>query len=190
MIKTTDLQKIKETLYNNKLCVMPTDTILGIFANANSQDAVRQIFVAKKRETSKPLAIFLPNIQEISKFGIETDMSKKFVQENLPGAYTILLQATDFAKNNLPSELIAFDDIIGGKIGIRIPMQKDILEITKDIIICGTSVNVSGNDFAKDDVPNEIEPFIDTFFTKDIKNMQQKPSTIIDFSNNKYEIVR
>lgn len=186
MIKTTNLEKIKQTLQNGNLCVIPTDTILGIFANANNYNAVKQVFVAKKRDFKKPIAIFLPNIEAISKFGIETEQSKEFVNKNLPGAYTILLKATNYAKNTLSEGLISHDE----KIGIRIPMQKDILQITKEIIICGTSVNISGLEFAKTDVPTELIPFVETFFIKDMNQMKQEPSKIIDFSENTYTITR
>lgn len=186
MIQTTDLGKIKQTLQNGNLCVIPTDTILGIFASASNNIAVRKVYTAKQRETNKPLAIFLPNITEIHKFAIETEASKEFTHQNLPGAYTILLQASTFARQTLAPELISQS----GTIGIRIPKQNDILQITQEIIICGTSVNVSGQEFARMEIPPEILPFVSAFYTSGIDNMKQVPSQILDFSQNSIVKIR
>ena len=177
---TESLAKIKESLQNGNLCILPTDTILGLFS-ATSHFAVEKIFSTKKRSLSKPLAIFLPNVSEIGKYGIESEESRTFAKNNLPGAYTILLKATSFAKQNLSPLLISRD----GKIGIRIPNNADILQVTKEIIICGTSVNVSGEDFAKEEnIPQEIANCVE-FLLQNKDNpsqMANTPSTIIDFS--------
>lgn len=186
MIQTPSLEKIKKSLQKSEICIIPTDTILGIFANAQNHQAVEEIFLAKKRSKNKPLAIFLPKISQISKYGIETEESQHFAQKNLPGKYTILLKATNFAKTTLSPLLISQE----GTIGIRIPNQQDILTLTKEIIICGTSVNISGTDFAKNKIPTAIQPFVSFFFTNKDNNMTQTPSQIFDFSQNQIKKIR
>lgn len=119
--------KIKESLQNGNLCILKTDTILGIFANATDTEAVRKIFTVKQRPLHKPFAIFLPDIDKISLYGIETHESSEFCRNNLPGAYTILLKATDYAKRIFSPMIISQD----GLIGIRVPNAHDISEITK-----------------------------------------------------------
>lgn len=178
---TGQLGKIKESLQNENLCILPTDTILGLFSTT-TDFAVRKIFSTKKRSLEKPLAIFVPNIESIAKYGIENEASIEFARNNLPGAYTILLEATDFAKKSLSPLLISSD----GKIGIRIPNNADILEITKSVIICGTSVNLSGETFATDEnIPQEIAHCVEYYLqSKNVQTqMANTPSTIIDFSN-------
>lgn len=185
MEQTTSLKEIKESLQNGNLCILPTDTILGIFSSATNHNAVRKIFTTKKRDLSKPLAIFLPHIEDIAKYAVETESSRTFSQKNLPGGYTILLHATEFAKKTLSPLLISND----GKIGIRIPMQEDILQLTKEVIICGTSVNVSGQEFAKETIPHEIAQHVDVHYASNGK-MSQTPSTIIDFTQPKPITIR
>jgi L-threonylcarbamoyladenylate synthase len=180
------LEEIKKSLKKGHLSVLPTDTILGIFTDATNHDAVVKIFKTKKRDFSKPLAIFLPTIEKIQKYGIETESSKKFVKENLPGAFTILLQATDFAKSMLSPLLISSD----GKIGIRIPKQNNIITLTKEVIICGTSVNISGQEFAKEEIPAEIAENVEFLLMDSSQNLSQKPSTIVDFTQNTLTVVR
>jgi L-threonylcarbamoyladenylate synthase len=177
MKRTTSLQKIKQSLQNGNLCILPTDTILGIFTEATNNNAVQKIFTAKQRDFSKPLAIFI-SLDNISKYAIETEASRTFTKKNLPGAYTILLYATEFAKANISPLLISHDD----KIGIRIPMQRDILQITQNMVMCGTSVNVSGQAFAKDVIPPEIAQYVDLHYAS-TEAMSQIPSTIIDFTH-------
>lgn len=185
MTNTDTLPKIKESLQNGNLCILPTDTILGIFANATHHEAVLKIFTVKQRCLTKPLAIFLPHIGEISKYGIETQESSAFAKVNLPGSYTILLHATEYAKLNLSPLLISNE----GKIGIRIPNQHALLELSKEITPCGTSVNVSGQEFAKDEIPQEIAQHTELFYTAS-GVMSQAPSTIIDFTTTKPTVLR
>ena len=176
---TGSLWKIKESLQNGNLCILPTDTILGLFSSTN-HFAVEKVFSIKKRSFDKPLAMFLPNISEIGKYGIESDESRTFAENNLPGAYTILLKASDFAKQNLSPLLISSN----GKIGIRIPNNADILQLTKEIIVCGTSVNVSGETFASEEnIPQEISNCVEFLLkSKTTSIMANTPSTIVDFS--------
>ncbi len=185
---TASLGKIKESLQNNNLCILPTDTILGLFSSTH-HSAVEKIFTAKQRPHSKPLAIFIPTIEEIGKYGIESEKSKTFAQSNLPGAYTLLLQATDFAKQNLSPLLISND----GKIGIRIPKNDDIISITQQVIICGTSVNVSGEEFSNyTNIPQEIANCVAFLLQEDKTQakMVNTPSQIIDFSNGTPVVIR
>ncbi|MFT4967072.1 MAG: L-threonylcarbamoyladenylate synthase [Candidatus Deianiraeaceae bacterium] len=186
MKKTLELVKIKQSLKNGNLCILPTDTILGIFADATNHIATHKIFSTKKRSDTKPLAIFLPSIKEINKYGIETDNSKEFVQTKLPGAFTVILRATDFAKHTLSPLLISSK----GEVGIRIPMHNDILNIVKDIIVCGTSVNISGESFATNTIPKEIAQNIEYLFDGNSQIPSQSPSTIVDFTTLKPTIVR
>ena len=185
---TASLWKIKESLQNGNLCILPTDTILGLFSSTSNLP-VEKVFSVKKRSFDKPLAIFLPDIYEIEKYGIEGEESRTFAKNNLPGAYTILLKATDFAKQNLSPLLISSD----GKIGIRIPNNADILQLTREVIVCGTSVNVSGENFASEEnIPQEIANCV-VFLFKNEKTphkMANTPSTIIDFSGESAVTIR
>lgn len=177
--------KIKQSLQNGAICILQTDTIPGIFADATNTDAIHQIFIAKKRDLSKPLAIFLPCLEKITQYGIETEASRKFCKQNLPGIYTILLKATNYAKEHLSALTISKE----GLIGIRIPNTKDILSITQDVVICGTSVNISGEEFARDAIPQEIARYIKyRLATK--YNGNGIPSQIIDFSTENARIIR
>jgi len=59
------------------------------------------------------------------------------------------------------------------------------LQLTKEIIVCGTSVNVSGENFAKEEsIPQEIANCVEFFLqNKEVSStMLNTPSTIIDFS--------
>jgi len=56
-----------DIIKSNNLLILPTDTIYGIAADANSDIAIRKIYDLKKRSNKKPIAIFLKNIQELNK---------------------------------------------------------------------------------------------------------------------------
>lgn len=180
-------EKIKQSLRSGNLCILETDTIPGIFADATDTESVRQIFTVKKRPFSKPLAIFLPSMDKIPGYGIETEASSEFCKKNLPGSYTILLKATEYAKNTLSHLTISQE----GLIGIRIPDTQDILEIAKDIIICGTSVNISGKESVSNTtIPEEIAKHVQYYFTSQTCKGSGVPSTVIDFSAGSAKVIR
>ena len=62
-------ERIK-TLQNGDIVVMPTDTLYGIVARAEDQNAVERIYKARKRNPKKPCIILVGNIFELEKFSI------------------------------------------------------------------------------------------------------------------------
>ena len=54
-------------LQEGKVIALPTDTIYGIAALAQSTDAVKKLYEIKGRNFEKPIAISVGNIQDIHK---------------------------------------------------------------------------------------------------------------------------
>lgn len=54
-------------LKEGKVIALPTDTVYGIAALAQSSDAVRKMYEIKGRNFEKPIAISVGNIQDVLK---------------------------------------------------------------------------------------------------------------------------
>ena len=54
-----------EALRSGGVIALPTDTIYGIAALAQSKKAVQQIYMIKRRIESKPLAICVGSVQQV-----------------------------------------------------------------------------------------------------------------------------
>lgn len=180
------VDKAAELIKEGKVLVSPSDTVYGIYCDAKNKKAIKKIFKIKKRSLSKPLPLFVKNL-EMAESLVEINKSQKaFLEKVWPGKTTIVFRA----KKILP--FISFKKTIG----LRIPCSKFLLAVLEEIKIplAQTSANISGKP-----ATTEIEKVINYF-----KNQKQqpdlildggdlkssKPSTVIDLSDKEPKILR
>ncbi|MCX8055984.1 MAG: L-threonylcarbamoyladenylate synthase, partial [Ignavibacteria bacterium] len=137
---TTSIKKAAEFVKKGEIVAFPTETVYGLGANVFDDNAVKKIFVAKKRPQDNPLIVHISKIEQIELLVKRlNDCAKKIIEEFFPGPITIVLE-----KNDVISELVS-----GGlnTIAIRMPS----LELTRKFIDeCGVplsapSANLSGS---------------------------------------------
>lgn len=178
-----NLKKIVDILKEGKLVVYPTDTIYGIAADINNFQAIKKVYLAKKRSFDKPISICFHDISQLENYVSLTDEIKGILEKALPGPYTFLLEK----KDNISPLLTADTSIVG----VRIPGNIVSHELTTDFPITSTSANISDystpNNIAEiqKQLGNNIEVYINQ---GELKN--NEPSTIIDLTNEKPIIVR
>ena len=56
---------VKTLKEEGKVVALKTDTVYGLVCNALDKKAVEKIYEIKKRESKKPLSIFVKNINEV-----------------------------------------------------------------------------------------------------------------------------
>lgn len=175
------------------ICV-PTDTIYGIAASANSVSAIQNIFTLKNRSLTKPLALLVNSM----------DMAKKYFKSNLiiedlmkkfwPGPLTIISEKAELARRNTAISTATFNN---STIGIRFPQNSVITEIINllNAPIFATSINESGNPALND--PIDIENFLTHKHQSEIYILNQEnyrhsnmASTILKVNTNNIEILR
>ena len=121
-----------------KVVCFPTDTVYGVGALIDDNEAINKIYHLKNRDISKPLAV-LTGTKNIEKYVLEiTDFSKQLMDKYWPGALTII-----FKKNNIIS-----DKVTSGfnTVGLRMPNSKIALQILNKFgLMATTSVNLSGS---------------------------------------------
>jgi tRNA threonylcarbamoyl adenosine modification protein (Sua5/YciO/YrdC/YwlC family) len=127
-----------EAMREGQLVVLPTDTVYGLACDPFSAEACRQVFVAKGRDETKPLALLLSDLEATRKLtGPLPQHVLKLLRESWPGPVTALLPAS----RDLPSHLGK-----DGKIGLRVPACLLTQSVAREMggAIAATSANLTG----------------------------------------------
>ncbi|MBR3288527.1 MAG: threonylcarbamoyl-AMP synthase [Lachnospiraceae bacterium] len=179
---------VKTLKEEGKVVALKTDTVYGLVCNALDKKAVEKIYEIKKRESKKPLSIFVKNINEVEKYVDSSNLTsytKRLMEKYWPGALTIIFKKKDGTLNHLSPN--------SDGIGIRIPNDKDLKYILDniDFPLAQTSCNISGekeykNAFEiKEKLGKEIDLIVDG---GEITN--NIPSTVLSLECNEPIILR
>lgn len=183
-LKNLKVEEISSKIKKGEIIICPTDTVYGILCDARNAKAVSKIFKLKKREKTKPLAIFVDGIKMAKKYSVIRKREEDFLKRKWPGKNTAILRS----KKGL-AKLVYKEDTIG----IRFPkckIIKDILKIIKTPL-AQTSANISGRVCL-----TEIKKVIKEFDKKDVLIIdagnlgKNKPSKIFDLSEKNIKILR
>ena len=124
-------QQAAEVLNRGGVAVIPTDTVYGLAARPDFEEAVDRLYTIKGREAKKPIALLASDVEAIGRFGYPIEgKAKELAEKHWPGALTLVI----------------------GKEGFRIPDHAKTREL---IAACGgvlrvTSANLSGRRPATD----------------------------------------
>ncbi len=177
--------KLINVLKKGNLAIIPTDTTYGIICDASNDDAVRKVFLTKKRDFTKPLIILASDMDMVKKYTKKiSDLEEEIINKFWPGPLTILLH-----KNSLISDLVTSSSPL---VGIRIPKNKTLQEIIKglDAPIVATSANISGEEVITDVSNIDKELIKNVNFICYGDKISSIPSTLIKVNNNKIEFLR
>ena len=179
-----------EEIKKGKVAVVPTDTVYGLTADATNQKAIAKIIKIKKRQSNKPLPVFVKDLKMAKRVALINKKQTKILKKIWPGKVTAIL--TRKKTSLLPSALFA-----GKKtIGLRIPDYK-LINLLFDILnipLIGTSANLSGGP-----EPVKIKEILDQFENQKIKPdivvdagdlKIKKPSTVVDLTGKEIKIIR
>ena len=137
-----DADSVKKTardvLLKGGLVVYPTDTVYGLGCDPLNVEAVRRVFLVKKRSFNKPLPVLIDSVETAKRIAYFTPLAQRLAKEFWPGPLTLILKN----KAEIPSIVTAGT----GKIGIRIPNHRVALALIGACngMLIGTSANISG----------------------------------------------
>lgn len=165
-----------------------TDTVYGLAADASNPEAINKIYQLKKRDFSKPIAIFAKDVESAKKIFIFDKKSEEISAKYLPGPLTMVLRTNENAAKILAKNLNNNgDDFIGFRV-VANPFLKNLFEKFSGFLAV-TSANISGQNAAKtsseviEQIP-EIELIIDGKITHGIA------STVVKIDNEKINVIR
>lgn len=122
----TDLQHARELILNGQIVSIPTETVYGLAADANNEDAVCEIFKAKNRPTSNPLILHFDSLATalpyITNF---PSIFEKLYTQFCPGPLTFVV----------PKSTLVSDLITGGQntVAIRFPKHPILQQLLKEL---------------------------------------------------------
>lgn len=174
----------KNELEKSKVIAFPTETVMGFGVFYNDIEAYNLLNKIKRRPEDKPYTLMLSKVEDIEKYAYLTYRDRVIINKFMPGPLTVLLRA----KENVPTYVTHGSGIIG----IRVPNMQNIRDMIdycqKPLLV--PSANRSGekplNKYLE--VKKEFEKEIDFVYPEDA--LGNKPSTIIDSTNDKIKIIR
>ncbi|AJM72180.1 L-threonylcarbamoyladenylate synthase [Mycoplasma yeatsii] len=164
MLKSHEENKAIELLKQNKIIILPTDTIYGLSA-VYSLENEREINRIKKADLNKRLIILISNLDQLKDLDIVDQTDKELLLSNDPT--TVIFKTKD------------------SSIAVRLVKRQDIKNIINKVgPIISTSVNFHKSEPLKTKI--DLENFnkdIVVFFDEQLNGL---PSRIYDSINKKY----
>jgi L-threonylcarbamoyladenylate synthase len=181
-----DIQRAADYLLQGEVVAIPTETVYGLAALAEDEQAVFRIFAIKGRDANKALPLQVAGIQQMKPLVKHIpDAIMRLLQTFWPGPLTVLLEKTDAISDTVTagSAYAAF----------RIPNHPMALELLQLIgkPLAVTSANLSGGQslFSAEDVFKLLKgkiPYVLDGGTCKLK----KESTIVGYNDGKIELIR
>ena len=177
------ISKAKKVLNNGGIVALPTETVYGLVGDMFSKKAVTKIYKIKGRNSTKPLPIFVPNIESVLKYVEKMpDSAYKLMNEFWPGPLTVVLSKKKGL--NLPFETFT--------LGFRMPNHPVPLALLEEY---GALVSTSANISDKKDALNAEE--VEEYFDGEIDlildggpTIFKIPSTVVDCTGHSPKIIR
>lgn len=169
-----NIKKICDVVESGGLVITPTDTVYGIMGDALNENVIKKIFEVKKRPFNKPLLLLMDSIEMVEQYTDEiSEKERKVIEEFWPGLVTIILK-----KNNKISDLITAGN---DTVGIRIPDNKDLLEIIGKLKrpVVSTSANITGTEVITSTMLLEKDLIDNMDYIEDGGDIISESSTII-----------
>lgn len=180
-----NIDKICEVINNGGIVITPTDTIYGIMGDSLNEDVIRKVFEIKKRPFNKPLLLLMDSFEMVKQYTEEISEKERLLMDRYwPGLVTFILK-----KNDKVNELITSGN---DTVGIRIPNNKDLLEIIRRLNrpVISTSANITGTEVITSTQLLEKDLIDNIDYIEDGGEVDSESSTIIKIEDNKLVVLR
>jgi L-threonylcarbamoyladenylate synthase len=184
--KEKDILEAARLIKNGEVVAIPTETVYGLAADANNEDAVKRIFIAKNRPNSHPLIVHIDSYKKIDRWAQDIPAITNIIANYFwPGPLTLLLN-----KKHDVSPVVTGGN---GTIAIRIP-QSEVMNRILNILDTGLAAP-SAN------LHKKISATTAVHVLKDLSGKIAAvldggscqigiESTILDLTSNQYRILR
>lgn len=95
VFQTSDIEEIVETLNDEKIIAVPTDTVYGLCGIIKSDKTEEKIRDIKHRPKEKSFPIMCANLAQIKELCKVDDITLRIIEEFMPGPLTIVLEKID-----------------------------------------------------------------------------------------------
>lgn len=172
----TSLGNITDIINKGGVCILPTETVYGIAALADSKTAIDRIYTIKGRDFDKPLAVCVPDLDYAKKLAQFDEIALRLAEKFWPGPLTLVLPAAHRALDSRCYQ--------GDMIALRCPDIDWRERFTAPLAL--TSANRSGQPAA-----TTAQTDLDVDAVLDAGPSRGKvPSTILSLMNGKIKCLR
>ena len=193
-LKNDEIMEIAAWLEKGAIMIYPTETIYGIGCNVFDKKAVEKIYKIKERSCGQISSVMVDSVEKISEYAKVGALEREFVNRNLPGPVTIILELKEKYRDLFSPMTI---NEVGG-VGFRV--VKNIPYMTKIAKKCGfpiisTSANLSGVGVEK-----TSSEYVMSFFKEKVDMIdilidagdmgENLPSAVVDITKTPYQIIR
>lgn len=180
----SELSEAVEVLRSGGVVACPTETLVGLLADARNPLAVERVAVIKRRASTSPIALILPDASAVTQVAEPlTDRAQRLVDRYWPGPLTLLVQA-------LPSlsPLLVQD----GKVGVRVPGPSLAADLARAFggALTATSANFAGEPPVSStaQLPATLRQQLDCVLEG--SSPGGAPSTLVDASEQPLRVLR
>lgn len=178
------IQEASFSLLNHGVVAFPTETVMGLGVVYNDKEAYDRLNAIKHRLDNHPYTMMLSSPEEVEKYALIDERSKKIIKAFMPGSITVLLPVGE----HIP-EWVTHNT---GIIGMRVPSNEEALWLlqTVGLPLLVPSANRSGENPALDS--NEVKSIFgnELDYIIEGKSTSSVPSTIVDLTNTELKIIR
>jgi len=138
--ESSEIEMAAALLKAGKLVAFPTDTVYGVGADVFNEEAVRQIFAAKRRDPDKPLQVLIAHRSDLKTVAEELpETVDRLASEFWPGPLTLVM----LAKKDFPRVVRCGRETIG----VRMPANTIALKLIEAFgaPVAASSANISGS---------------------------------------------
>jgi L-threonylcarbamoyladenylate synthase len=174
-----EIKLLGQEMKDEKIAVIPTDTIYGIVCSAFNKKSVERLYEVRKRNLKKPMVVLISSVKDLDLFGVKID--KKITNKYWPGKVSIIVPVKKFKHLHRGKKSLAF----------RLPKNKKLIEFLKiSGPLVAPSANIEGKKPART-IEEAKKYFTDKIdFYLDEGRLNGKPSKIISLEKSEVEVVR
>ena len=176
-----------EFLRKGGLVAYPTDTVYALGCEFTERRAVERLYALKGMTAKQPLALLLPDLGEVARYGLVSDRAYRLMKRLIPGPYTFILEAT----REVPKGLM-IEHNKRRTVGVRVPdhpVAQALLHASGRPIL---STSALGEDKQGLGDPSEVrdryghglDVLVDGGYT------ETDPSTVLALLRDEIEVVR
>lgn len=165
------------------LVVCPTDTFYGLGCDMMNKKSVERVYEMKGKNRKHPLSFICPDLKNIARFAVVSNIAYRLMKRILPGAYTIILPAAREVPRLMMSK--------SATVGIRVPdhpVTRMLAERLQNPIVTTSVPSPENADFSDPDEIARRLPFLDAII--DCGIIAPQPSTIIDLTGDVPRLIR
>ena len=133
------VHRAADSLLSGGLVAYPTESFYGLGVDATNKEAIKRLFLVKKRRTSRPVLILIPSLDVLEQYVDHIPrIAHQLIEAFWPGGLSLVFVAGPKVASLLTAGT--------GKIGVRLSSHPVATALTRaaGVPITGTSANISG----------------------------------------------